>query len=113
MAFTSKNLLRKPRNMNFFKGATMFFFGMSAVLLMTQAFDISVVVPNTIQYIQKIFLTADGSNTATTGIILDGTLSGGITITNLADKTVLGTDVNGKIISVSSGSVYDFIKGLF
>jgi hypothetical protein len=35
---------------------------MSAVLFMAQAFDIGVVVPNTIQYIQKVFLTADGSN---------------------------------------------------
>jgi hypothetical protein len=67
---------------------------------MTQAFDINPNLNNAIQYIQQIFLTSDGSNspTATTGLILDGTSTGGIWITNLTGEIVLGTDSSGKII---------------
>jgi hypothetical protein len=40
MAFTSKNLQYKKSGLTFIKGATLFFLGMSAVLFLTQAFDI-------------------------------------------------------------------------
>ena len=49
---------------------------MSAVLFVARAFDVGVIMPNAVQYIQKVFLTSDGSNGGTTGIILDGTTNG-------------------------------------
>ena len=62
---------------------------MSVVLFVARAFDVGVIMPNAVQYIQKVFLTSDGSNTTTTGIMLDGTTNGGITITNLPSQVVL------------------------
>ncbi len=73
--FTSRTISRMPRRRSyFFKYMTMFFLWASAVMLATQAFDISTALNNSVQYISKIILTSDGSNaiTATTGIILDG-----------------------------------------
>ena len=83
---------------------------MSVVLFVARAFDVGVIMPNAVQYIQKVFLTSDGSNTTTTGIMLDGTTNGGITITNLPSQVVLWTDANGKIIGSTSQNVYNFIK---
>jgi len=71
---------------------------MSVIVFMTNAFDINVSVPNSIQYIQKIFLTNSGDNISVTGIILDGTTNGGITIANLTGRGILGTNSSGKII---------------
>ena len=82
---------------------------MSVVLFVARAFDVGVIMPNAVQYIQKVFLTSDGSNSWTTGITLDGTTNGGITITNLPSKPVLGTDANGKLIASTSGDVYNYI----
>ena len=110
MVFTSKNLHAKRRNMSFIKGATIFFLWMSCILFMANAFEIWVVAPNAFQYIQKIFLTNSGDNTSATGIILDGTTAGGITITNLTGIRVLGTDSNGKLIAQTSGIVYNLIS---
>ncbi|MEI6673477.1 MAG: hypothetical protein WCL02_09685 [bacterium] len=62
---------------------------MSCILFIARAFDIVPVVPNAVQYISKVFLTNDGSNTSATGIILDGTTNGGVTITNLPNKIIL------------------------
>jgi len=112
MSFTHKNLQAKKSNMGFMKWATLFFLWMSAVLFVARAFDIGVIMPNAVQYIQKVFLTSDGSNSWTTGITLDGTTNGGITITNLPSKPVLGTDANGKLIASTSGDVYNYIHGL-
>jgi hypothetical protein len=78
---------------------------------MAQAFEIDSSLDNAIQYINQIFLTEDGSNTTTTGIILDGATTGGITITNLPSEVVLGTDGNGKIIGSSATGVYNYISG--
>jgi hypothetical protein len=75
-----------------------------------QVFNIDTSIDNAIQYIQQIFLTEDGSNTSPTTIILDGTTGGGITITNLPNEVVLGTDSSGKIIGSDASSVYDYIS---
>lgn len=40
---------------------------------MSQAFNISPVTRNAVQYISKIFLTTSGDNNSATGITLDGT----------------------------------------
>ena len=85
---------------------------MSAVMLMTSAFDIGVIAPNAVQYIQKVFLTNDGSNSWVTGIILDGSTNGGITINNLTGKVVLWTDANGKLVGKTSGDIYNLIAWL-
>ena len=85
---------------------------MSCILFIARAFEVGVIAPNAVQYIQKVFLTNDGSNASTTGVIVDGTTNGGITITNLPSKPVLGTDTNGKIIASTSGDVYNYIHGL-
>jgi len=45
---------------------------MSCILFIAKGFNIVPIAPNTIQYIWKIFLTSDGTNTTTTGISLDG-----------------------------------------
>jgi hypothetical protein len=78
---------------------------------MAQAFDIDPNLNNAIQYINQIFLTEDGSNTTPTTVIVDGSAGGGITITNLTGKEVLGTDNNGKIIGSTATGVYNYISG--
>ncbi len=112
MSFTHKNLQAKKSSMGFIKWATLFFLWMSAVLFVARAFDVGVIMPNAVQYIQKVFLTSDGSNGGTTGIMLDGTTNGWITITNLPSKPVLGTDANGKITGSSASVVYNLISSL-
>ncbi|MEI8091094.1 MAG: hypothetical protein WCG98_02335 [bacterium] len=69
-----KNTISSSRNhkITVFKYLTVFFLGASCVTLLTQAFDISMNVNNAIQYIQRIFITSDGTNNGTVGIILDG-----------------------------------------
>lgn len=70
---------------------------------MTQAFDISTYLTNSVQYIQQIILTNDGSNSAsaTTGIILDG--SGG----NAFFGGQVGIGTTGPIATLDvSGDVY-------
>ena len=100
MAFRQKSLLsRTSTRTNIFKYLTMFFLGASCVILATQAFNINSSLVNATEYIQQIILTADGSNLSTTGIILDGTPAGGITITTIPNALVLGTDPDGKIIA--------------
>jgi len=79
--------------------------------LVTRAFDIVPIAANTIQYIQKVFLTTSGDNQSAVGIALDGTPTGGITISNLSSKAVLGTDSDGKITEAASGDVYNLISG--
>jgi len=72
MSFTSKNLLSEHKgSMNFFKGATLFFLGMSCIFFAARAFEIVPVAQNTISYLQQIFLTASGDNHSDVGIILD------------------------------------------
>ena len=75
MAFTSKNLQHKKSGLTFIKGATLFFLGMSAVLFLTQAFDIVPSVTNRAQLIKEVLFTADGSQSGNTGAYIDG--SGG------------------------------------
>ena len=111
MSFISKKLPARTQSMGFIKGATLFFLGVSCVLFIAKSFDIAPIVPNAVQYIQQIFLTTDGSNQSSTGIVLDGTNGGGITIANLPSKSVLGTDSEGKIIGSISGDVYNLISG--
>ena len=74
------------------------------------AFEIVPIAPNAIQYIQQIFLTDDGSNDSITGLLLDGRTDGGITITNLTGKIVLGTNSDGKIIASTSEDIYNLIS---
>lgn len=93
----------------------MFFLWASAVMLMTQAFNIVPISPNVIQYIKTIFLTTDGSNTSATGIILewswgDGRFKNSITVNNLPIAVVVGTNASGKLIASTSGAVYNFIS---
>ena len=97
--------------MGFFKGATLFFLGMSCIFFMARAFEIVPIANNTIQYIKSIFLTANGNNTSDVWIILDGGSTWGITITNLSNHVILGTDGSGKLQMTTSGDVYNFISG--
>ncbi|MCX6823183.1 MAG: hypothetical protein NTX91_04315 [candidate division SR1 bacterium] len=55
---------------------TMFFLGASAVMLATQAFDITTSLNNAVQYISQIFVTSDGTPSGTDGVFLDGTNGG-------------------------------------
>jgi len=64
----------------FFKYMTMFFLWASAVLLATQALDISTSLNNAVQYISQVFVTSDGTLNGTTGVFLDGTSGGKIGI---------------------------------
>ena len=78
MSFTSKNLHAKRGGMGFIKWATLFFLWVSCVLFITKAFDIEPITTNTLQYIQKVFLTIDGGNTpGSERISLDGTNGNG------------------------------------
>jgi len=111
MAFRKKNLLdRTSTRTNIFKYLTMFFLGASCVILATQAFNINSSLTNAVQFIRQIVLTNDGSNLSTTGIILDGTIGGGITITNLPNEIVLGTNPNGEIIGSSASSIASYLS---
>jgi len=112
MRFTSKNIQSRKNSMGFLKWATLFFLWLSWVLFVTTAFNIVPIAPNAIQYIKTIFLTNDGGNTSATGIILDGSLTWGITITNLTGRVVLWTDVDGKISSSTAQNIYNYISGL-
>lgn len=100
MSFKSKKLPKN--NLGFLKGATLFFLGTSVVLFMANAFEIVPSVPNAIQYIANIVLTQEGTNTSTTGVILQGSgghawFKGDVSIASLPSKACLGTDSNGKI----------------
>ena len=100
MSFKSKKLTKN--NLGFLKGATLFFLGTSVVLFMANAFEIVPSVPNAIQYIANIVLTQEGTNTSTTGVILQGSgghawFKGDVSIASLPSKACLGTDSNGKI----------------
>ena len=69
---------------------------------MANAFEIVPSVPNAIQYIANIVLTQEGTNTSTTGVILQGSgghawFKGDVSIASLPSKACLGTDSNGKI----------------
>ena len=109
MAFSSKNL--HSGNMSLVKWATLFFLGVSCILFVTRAFNISPIATNSVQYISKIFLTTSWENTSATWIILDGTPGGGITIASLTSAVVLATDNYGKLLAAKSWSVYNFISG--
>ncbi len=89
--------------MSFIKGATLFFLWTSVVLFMANAFEIVPTLPNALQYISQIILTQDGTNTSSTGIVLDGNgwdawFSGDVTIASLPNKVCLWTDNSGKIV---------------
>jgi len=93
----------------------MFVLWVFSIVFTTTAFNITPSVPNAIQYIKTIFLTSNGSNTSSTGIILDGSggtawFSGDVTLNSLPNAVVLGTDGSGKIIYSTSGDVYNFIS---
>ncbi len=115
MSFVSKNLQQTTNAMSFIKGATLFFLGMSVVLFLTQAFDIVPVATEVKWYFKTIILTSNGSNTAATGIELDGDLGRGhfvgnvdvdlsvnantVNATTINGTTVNGTTVKGTMIS--------------
>ena len=116
MSFTRSNI-SSPRKSKtaIFKYLTMFFLWATCITLMTNALEINTRLENVVQYIHQIFLTSDGSNSGTTGIILDG--SGGnawfqwdITMNGLTGLAVLGTDASGKFISSTSGIIYNLIS---
>jgi len=99
-----------------FKYFVRFFLGLSWVFFVTNAFTIAPIAPNAIQYIKTIFLTRDGSNTSATGIILewlsgDGRFRNSVTVNNLPDAIVVGTNASGKLIYSTSGAVYNYISG--
>ena len=71
--FTRKSLASQGTHNVILKYLTMFFLGVSCVVLTTQAFNITTSISNAVQYINRIVLTSDGSNQGTTGIVLDGT----------------------------------------
>lgn len=107
MAFTSKNLQYKKGGLSFLKGATFFFLGMSCVLFMTQAFDITPVVTQIQSYFKSIILTPNGTNTAATGIYLDGSLgnwyfAGKLDVTS---KLEVGASPNNISIGWQNGRV--------
>lgn len=115
--FIRKSFINKKtkHGLQIYKYLVMFFLWASAVMLMTQAFNIVPISPNVIQYIKTIFLTTDGSNTSATGIILewswgDGRFKNSITVNNLPIAVVVGTNASGKLIASTSGAVYNFIS---
>ncbi len=96
MSFTSKNLHSSARSMNFIKWATLFFLWMSFVLFMTNAFEITPVTRNAVQYIQSIFLTSDGYSTSTGTISLNGSngnahFAGNMNVSGIIDVVGTGT----------------------
>ena len=113
---TDKKIQSTKKMMSFIKWATLFFLWLSWVFFVTTAFNIAPIAPNAIQYIKTIFLTTDGSNASATGIILewswgDGRFKNSVTINNLPNVVVVGTNASGKLISSTSGAVYNFISG--
>ena len=67
-----------------------------------RAFVIEPVTPNAIMYIRNIFLTQDGTNTAATGVSLDGTAGNGrfktsVTIDALRNVDCVGTNQDGTL----------------
>lgn len=76
MSFTSKNLQSHKGGMTFLKGATFFFLGMSLVMFMTKAFEITPSTINTSMFLRNIILTQDGSSSSTVWITFDW--SGGV-----------------------------------
>ncbi|HBB04742.1 TPA: hypothetical protein DCZ39_07810 [Patescibacteria group bacterium] len=99
-----------PKSFSFLKYSTLFVLGISAVYFASAYTSINTTLTNATQYIQKILLTSNGNQDGTTGIILDGTTGGGVTISNLISAIALGTDSNGKIIASTSGNLYGFIS---
>ncbi|MFA7298550.1 MAG: hypothetical protein WC010_02785 [Candidatus Absconditabacterales bacterium] len=75
MSFTSKNLHAKRGGMGFIKGATLFFLGVSCVLFITKAFDITPTVNQSLGYWKTMIFSTNGNNLGTSNIVLDG-LSG-------------------------------------
>jgi hypothetical protein len=74
--FTSKNLIQSSKSgLSFLKGATFFFLGMSLVLFAAKAFEVVPSTTNVSMVLKSIRLTADGTQSAATGVYLDG--SGG------------------------------------
>ncbi|MCX6823184.1 MAG: hypothetical protein NTX91_04320 [candidate division SR1 bacterium] len=105
--FTRKTISSIPRRrLYFFKYMTMFFLGVSAVILATQAFEIDTSLNNAVQYISQIILTNDGTNTASTAIELDGSngnayFSGQVGIgTNTPSQAL---EINGNVSLTTGG----------
>lgn len=77
--FSSKKII-EPRNLKrgnapmikLIKGLTLFFLWASVAVLATYALTIDPSISNSTQYIQKIFLTSDGTASGAVGVILDG-----------------------------------------
>jgi len=65
--------MRKIRKNSTFKTITLSVIGLLGLSFFAGAFNITTNLMNTLQYIRQIVLTSDGSNTGTTGIVLDGT----------------------------------------
>lgn len=118
MSFTSKNLHQTRGGMGFIKWATLFFLGMSCVLFLTKAFDITPVANNFQAYFKKVILTPNGTNNSSTAISLDGDLGdayfgGKVGINNTTPSydldvngtaratTVIGTTVMGDSVCVN------------
>lgn len=93
-----------PRRRSYFlKYMTMFFLWASATILATQAINISTSLSNAVQYIQKIIITSDGSNSGTTGIVLDGSGGNAFFIGTVA----IGTNNFASALNVSGGLTLD------
>ena len=99
-----------PKSFSFLKYSALFMLGISAVYFASAYTSINTALTNATQYIQNIILTTNGNQDGVTGIVLDGTTGGGISISNLMNALVLGTDGNGKIIKSTSGTLYNFIS---
>ena len=108
---TKRSASRSRKNLGMIKYLLVAFLGISGIFLITQAFDITTSLSNAVQYVRQIILTVDGSSNSPAKIILDGTTGGGITLTDLTGKVVLGTDTTGMIIASSSGDVFNYISG--
>jgi len=104
MSFISKNLNHSSRNgMSFIKGATFFFLGMSVVMFMAKAFEVTPVATNAVMYIRDILITTDGSSSAGQRIALqwasgNGSFSGTVTATTLSGTNIRGTTITGTTI---------------
>ena len=98
-----------------FKNLVRFLLGVSGIFFVTTAFEIVPLAPNTVSFIKTMFLTSNGSNVSTMGIILEwlggyGWFQWSVTVDSLRNAVVVGTDGSGKLIASTSGNIYNFIS---
>lgn len=108
--------MKVRRKNGIFKNMVRFLLGLSFLIFATRAFEIMPIVPNTINYLKTIFLTTNGSNTATNGVILEWSggnwrFKGSLTVDSLPNVGVLGTNASGTLTDSSASTIYNMISG--